>query len=243
MIYVGKAVNLRERVRSHSTSKVAFEYNLMAQTVEVDYKETGNELIALLLESEEIARLKPIYNTQQKDALNPWVITSKKDAKGILRLRPEEKVWSDFSGGLIFNKAALKIELKKLQLLYNLCPRFIGLERTSGSCSSPRCNGICRAEEGKDIYNERVQKALLTLEAKKESFYIDLKGRTPYERSFVLVKEGIYLGYGFIPNDYQVTNLNELEVYLQHQEHTYFTSRSISQHLKKRGVQKVEIHV
>ncbi len=147
IIYVGKAINIKKRVKSHFSSKLSFEKELCNATDKVTYEETGNELIALLKESQEIYALQPKYNTQQTEVINPWVIVKKVDAKGVVRLKPEEKSYDDFEHRITFNRASVLQKLKLLQVLYRLCPRFIGLERTAGSCSNPKCLGICRGEE------------------------------------------------------------------------------------------------
>jgi DNA polymerase-3 subunit epsilon len=40
------------------------------------------------------------------------------------------------------------------------------------------------------------------------------KGRHADEEAFVLVKNGVYLGYGFVARDIQITNPEALEAYL-----------------------------
>ncbi len=241
VIYVGKAIDLKKRVISHFKSKLRFERELTDATASVDYCETGNELIALLKESDEIRILQPAYNTQQIDDASPWVITSRKDAKGILRIYPEEKNFTDNSHSLSFNRESVISTLKMLQILYQLCPRFLGVERTAGSCSSKVCKGICRGEEDKAMYNLRVAAAQQSLKAKTESFYIALKGRNDLERAFVLVKDGLYLGYGFVSNELTIDSIEDLEACLISQVDTYFTNRSITQYINKHKGCKVSL--
>lgn len=47
--YVGKAIRLRDRVRSHFNSKTAKEQNLCANTLKVDFVYTGSNLITVLV--------------------------------------------------------------------------------------------------------------------------------------------------------------------------------------------------
>ena len=238
VIYVGKAIDIKQRVASHFKSKLSFERILSEKTKTVEFSETGNELIALLKESSEIQYLKPEYNTQQINDLNPWVIEDKIDSKGILRLLPIEKNYTDFENTISFNRASVIEKLKLMQLLFNLCLRFLNIERTSGSCSYKRCKGICRGEESRSSYNERAKNAFKSIRLSQESYYLKLKGRNASERSFILVKDGIYQGYGFVPESSTINSIEDLEAYIITQANTYFTSRSISQYLKKRGVEK-----
>lgn len=46
------------------------------------------------------------------------------------------------------------------------------------------------------------------------SFRDKQKGRNTNEEAFVLVKNGLYLGYGFIDNEVQITHADELEHHL-----------------------------
>ena len=75
LIYIGKSKNIRSRVMSHlsnNRSKRAME--MRENIVTIDWEPTGNELIALLKESEEIKRDKPIYNRAQRRSGFQWGI-------------------------------------------------------------------------------------------------------------------------------------------------------------------------
>jgi DNA polymerase-3 subunit epsilon len=75
-LYVGKAKNLRARVRTYFNGgdgrhKVG---RLVEEVAEVRYKETGSELRALILEAREIKRLLPRYNSAGRDERADWFI-------------------------------------------------------------------------------------------------------------------------------------------------------------------------
>jgi DNA polymerase III subunit epsilon len=75
-LYVGKAKNLRARVRTYFNGgdgrrKVG---RLVEEVAEVRYKETGSELRALILEAREIKRLLPRYNSAGRDERAGWFI-------------------------------------------------------------------------------------------------------------------------------------------------------------------------
>ncbi|MCE2754737.1 MAG: DEDD exonuclease domain-containing protein [Ignavibacteriae bacterium] len=69
ILYVGKAKNLKERVRSYFQAgaqhpqKIA---RMVKQVHAIHHEVTGTELAALLLESKEIKRIKPQFNTASK---------------------------------------------------------------------------------------------------------------------------------------------------------------------------------
>jgi DNA polymerase-3 subunit epsilon len=63
VIYIGKSNNIRKRVLSHFNNKKSRRQIDMRNAIsDISFEETGNELIALLLESEEIKKQKPFRN-------------------------------------------------------------------------------------------------------------------------------------------------------------------------------------
>ena len=69
LIYVGKAINLRNRVRSyfHTTVDSTKTERLVAEIADLEWIITDNELEALLLESNLVKRHKPRFNIRLKD--------------------------------------------------------------------------------------------------------------------------------------------------------------------------------
>lgn len=242
IIYVGKAINIAKRVRSHFTSRLAFEKELCQATKSIEFEETGSETIALLLESYYIRDLKPIFNTQQKEVIDPYIITSKEDSKGILRIQAIQKSYKDSENEFYYNRDSAMDHIRVMQRKYKLCRRFTGIERTAGKCSDMVfCKGICRHLEMKEDYNRRVKEALQYIEGQRPSFILKLKGRNLFETGFVLVKRGIYHGYGFVDAESQINSIHDIESFSNNHPHTYFTSRIIDQYFKshKRSAENI----
>ncbi|WP_338039490.1 hypothetical protein [Maribacter litopenaei] len=86
IIYIGKAINIKKRVLGHFYDKSTKEISLCAETAYLDFEETGNELIALLLESAEIKKHYPKFNRAQKRKIQQYAIFSYEDRNGILHL-------------------------------------------------------------------------------------------------------------------------------------------------------------
>lgn len=66
-LYVGKAINLRDRVAGHFTSAANYARKfdgLLERTAAIEHRVLGSELAALLAESETIRALQPSYNVQ-----------------------------------------------------------------------------------------------------------------------------------------------------------------------------------
>ena len=68
IIYVGKAIDIKQRVISHFYDKARKEITMSLEVVEVKFTETGSELLALLLESSEIKKHFPKFNRKQRRA-------------------------------------------------------------------------------------------------------------------------------------------------------------------------------
>lgn len=233
IIYVGKAKNISTRVKSHLSSDLPFERELCAETFSIDYEKTGSETIALLLESHYITSLQPQYNSQQKEILNPYTIVSKEDSKGILRIQAIEKSYSDSENEFYYNRQSALLKILEVQRKFNLCRRFTGIEKTAGKCSDRIfCKGICQGKEKRKSYNKRVKLALEYLYEQRPSFIIKLRGRTIHESGLILVKHGIYHGFGYIDNDTIINSIADIESYIKPYQHNYFTSRIIDQHLR-----------
>lgn len=242
VIYVGKAINILRRVRSHFSSKDAFEKSLYQKTVTVDFEETGSEMIALLLESHYIQNLKPKYNSQQKEILDPYIITSKIDSKGILRIQPVQKSYTDTENEFYYNRDSVLKKIAEIQQRFSLCKRFTGIERTAKKCSDPVfCKGICQELEDKAEYNLRVKAALKYIDDQRPSYMIKLKGRNRFETGFVMVKNGLYQGYGFIDADTSINSTADMEGFIKNLTHNYFTSRIVDQYHngKKRSIDNI----
>jgi DNA polymerase III subunit epsilon len=75
-LYVGKAKNLKNRVRTYFNGGDGRRkiWRLVEETAEVRCEETGSELYALILEAREIRRLLPRYNTVGRGEEKSWFI-------------------------------------------------------------------------------------------------------------------------------------------------------------------------
>lgn len=103
ILYVGKAVNLRARVRSYfhaSTANQPKLQRLAATVADLDFIVTASELEALILESNLIKRHKPKYNVRLKDDKRyPYVkVTWQEDFPKILIVRRMERDGARYFG-------------------------------------------------------------------------------------------------------------------------------------------------
>lgn len=236
ILYIGKAVRLRERVRSHFNDKTKRETDLCAHTFTIDHVHTGSNLVAELLETDEIFKFKPRFNIAQKNSTKPYIITTSENKKGYLKFSIIRKDYSDSVNEVSYNRKSVVKRLKEVCELFNLCPKFCGFHRNLGKCDHTDftdCTGACIEEEMVETYNLRVKQADKYLNNCFKNFAIKVHGRNTTETGFVLVRDGIYQGYGFLGTSDQIASADDFEHYLKRMAHTYQTSRIIGSFIEK----------
>ncbi|MBK8584044.1 MAG: GIY-YIG nuclease family protein [Bacteroidetes bacterium] len=88
-VYVGKSNNIRKRVLSHFSNKQSKKAIELRNSIkDISFEETGNELIALLLESEEIKKIQPVFNRMQKEQLSIMAFFQRSMKPDILHCSP-----------------------------------------------------------------------------------------------------------------------------------------------------------
>jgi len=186
-------------------------------TVNITFEETGSELVALLLESSEIKHDYPIYNRAQRRNNEGFGIFSYEDRSGLIHL-----AWNSLKNVpnpimKFYNTTESRLFLERLCDEFELCPKYCHLQSNVNSCfhyQIKKCKGICRGEESLESYNERVKKAIDYMSNDTKSYLIPQKGRNEEEKSFVLIENGVYQGYGFVDFEQQVSSLSELKEFL-----------------------------
>ena len=242
LIYIGKSKNIKKRVNQHFTGTNSKSKKIQRDVYAVTYEETGNELIALLKESEEIKVNKPIYNRAQRKSIFQYALYSFKNEKGYLALRVEKadgrkKEITSFTSLQEGKNALFRITEK-----YHLCQKINGLYETKNACFQYKikeCNGACIGEESPEIYNEKVQDFLAENSFENQNMVIVDRGRTHNERSAVLIESGIYKGYCFYHLNYQINNIEILKNIIISMQHNRDTKTIIQTYLRKRKVMKI----
>ena len=227
---------------NHFYDKKNKEYALGQHTYIIDYELTGNELIALLAEAEQIQKHYPRFNKAQKKPVAPYRIISYTNRRGILQLVIDRTPTTNNAIEIFYNRADAVLRLEQLCTDYQLCPRYCNLQNTTEKCSHYKikyCLGICDKKESVALYNIRVQQALAALQKEQQNYIIKERGRTLDEQSFVLVKEGLYRGFGFIGQDDTIEHHDQFENYLQPRKHTFHTSKILKSYLLTKGKNNV----
>lgn len=212
VIYVGKAVNIKKRIAGHFTGD-AREWSrsrIRNEIHHISYELTGNELIALILESQQIRKLWPRYNQAQKFRAEEWGVFQYEDRNGLLRFsvnlvtRGSQPLIRFSTKGDTWNFLWQKVRE------HSLCPKLCGLQVAKGLCfeyQTGECKGACMGLETVKRYNRRVEKAIASFHEKGASVAIIGKGRDADEQSLVLVEDGAYFGFGFVGRDVSISDI------------------------------------
>lgn len=170
IIYVGKAVNLHNRVRSYFRKIVGRgpQIDKMVQQIaRFEYIVTDSELEALVLENNLIKEYSPKYNTMLKDDKTyPYIkVTVGEDYPRILFSREMKKDRSKYFGPYT-SAAAVKDTIDLMNKLYQLrtcnrkLPGDIGQERPCLNYHIRQCMAPCQGYISREEYRKRVDQAL-----------------------------------------------------------------------------------
>lgn len=242
LIYIGKSKNIKKRVNQHFTGTSRKCKKIQFEVYTVTYEETGNELIALLKESEEIKINKPIYNRAQRKTIFQWALYPIKDENGYLKLSLQK---TDFRKKEITSFASIqegKSALFKITEKYNLCQKINGLYETQNACFQYKikeCDGACIGEIAPEEYNSRVEEFIEASQFENENMVVIDKGRSLEERSAILIENGIYKGYCFYDLNYQITNIEVLRNIIIPMQNNRDTKNIIQAFLRKHRVMKI----
>lgn len=241
LIYVGKSINIHDRVLSHLNNNLHKRALEMKDAIAgVEFKLTGNELVALLMESAEIKKHQPFYNRQQRRTFFNCGLYSFTDDDGYINLKIMRIVdkltplytYSSLQEG--------RNHLFSLVENYRLCQKLCGLYDTSGACfhfQIHRCNGACLKKESSVDYNLRVNEALENYHFEQQNLFIIAQGREEGEKSVVKIEHGKYIGFGFIDEQLFNGNLSCLHDCIKHQPDNREVRQIINSHLKRKLVE------
>jgi DNA polymerase-3 subunit epsilon len=207
LIYIGKSRNLQQRISTHLSNNTTNRAMEMRDLIaDIDWDLTGSELIALLKESFEIKKNKPVYNRAQRRTSFRWGIFTFTDNSGYINYRYSNLDNEDTPVSVFSSKDKARGKLNSLVETYNLCQKLTGLYETDGACFHHQvgiCKGACCGKESPEEYNERAAKAIEEFVFTRRNFFVIDKGRDQEERCAVKIVNGKYAGYGYF-------NINEM---------------------------------
>lgn len=170
IIYVGKAISLKNRVRQYfrkgADGRAKIE-KMMPQVSYFEYIVTDSELEALVLENNLIKEHTPKYNTMLKDGKTyPFIkVTVSDDFPRLVFSRQMKKDKSKYFGPYT-SAQAVRDTIDLLQKLYRIrscnrvLPRDAGKQRPCLNYHIKQCDAPCMGGVSKEDYNKNVEMAL-----------------------------------------------------------------------------------
>jgi len=216
IIYVGKSKNIRERVISHFRNDAGTSVNLKMndQIHNISYDVTGDELIALLKESDEIKRWMPQFNRIQRRQKYRYGIFLEKDQAGyydfdIELLNPERHPIHKFR-----TKQRAENFLGNLMTKNDIAPTF-------------------KKKYDAKAYNKRVISSVSRYRFPHKNFLIIGHGRVLDERSVVQVENNNYVGFGFFDPVVTGSDLESIRSVVEPYRNNPDVSRIILSYMRK----------
>lgn len=188
VIYVGKAISLKNRVRQYfqkSRNKRLKIYSMVPQVSRFEYIVTDSEVEALVLESNLIKEYRPKYNTMLMDDKSyPFIqITVEEEFPRILYAHRMRKDRSAYFGPYP-NAMAVHETIDVVRKLYRIrdcsrrLPEDTGRERPCLYYHIQQCDAPCQRDGiSKEAYGKRIQEALKFLGGKQEPVIEELTSR------------------------------------------------------------------
>lgn len=185
IIYVGKAISLKNRVRQYfqKSRNLGIKKEQMVEQIErFEYIVTDSELEALVLESNLIKEHKPKYNTMLKDDKNyPFIkVTTGEEFPRIMTARSMKKDKSKYFGpytsaGAVKDVIELTRKLYHLRTCSRVLPQDIGKERPCLYYHIKQCYGPCQGYVSKEAYREQVDALLEFMNGNHKNVMKDLE--------------------------------------------------------------------
>ena len=186
IIYVGKAISLKNRVRQYfqSSKNHSSKVKSMVKNIKsFEYIITDSELEALILECNLIKKYRPKYNVLLRDDKTyPYIkVTVNEDFPRVLKVRRVLRDKAKYFGPYT-NVEAVNDTLEVIRNIYPIRTCNVDIERAIKNNMRPclnlhikRCVGPCTGNVSKEEYNKMIEEILLFLSGKEEKLIEILK--------------------------------------------------------------------
>ncbi len=237
LLYIGKSVDIKNRVRSHFTqAHTSTKESVLTQLVSyIEFETTTGELSALLREATLIKELAPAYNRMLRRTSRLAVFKRKTESTGYMSgsLFYQETLdilSVDYIDGIFRSMAGGKAVINKAIEEFKLCPKLLGFEKGKGCCFQHHlgnCRGACIKKEAFEEYNKRFMEAFQKIRIKswpfKGSITVPEDPEAEEGSAFVIDQWRILKKIDYTPEGYSETTFD--------QPFDYDTYRILSKHL------------
>ncbi len=206
VLFLSKGRNLRKRVIELLTKDLDhIKYDPLRHAIQdITYDVTGSELIAQLLETEEVIKQQPSYNPAQRRRNYRYGVYHFTDDWGFINLhvdmltnRTEERPLVEFTT----RKSATAV-LKRMVNRHGLYSALCGLgENGNGS----------RPDIPPSVYNSRLNQLLEKYQYDNPNFFIIGEGRSHHEQSVVWIENHRFMGCGYFEPEYIENDIESIK--------------------------------
>ncbi|XZF13758.1 exonuclease domain-containing protein [Chitinophagaceae bacterium MMS25-I14] len=220
IIYIGKAVNLKKRVKSHFSNNKANKQkqDFLREIHRISFRACATDLMAHILESVEIRRLWPVHNRSQKGYLPRFGLFAYEDQTGYRRLTIE-RTRTHMQPFYTFNTLMEGQHLLKQMIAeFGLCPRLCNIAKVADcekGVMAEGCSGTCNILDGPGKYNDRVSDAINWVQQYLPTFALLDKGLDATEQSCILIRKGNIYGMGYIREEKLLNDIDKLQEQLE----------------------------
>ncbi len=188
IIYIGKAKNLRHRVRSYFNSPHSHDRKtsrLIAAASDFDLIVTDSEIEALILEANLVKEHHPRYNINLKDDKHfPYIkVTTREPFPRLLVVRRLEKDGSRYFGPYT-NSKSMRRTITFLSRLFKIRTCHLTIPHPSGKVQKVcldfhigRCGGPCENLQSQEDYSRNIDSVIMFLMGRSEALIKELSAR------------------------------------------------------------------
>lgn len=219
IIYIGKSIDIKKRIKQHLGNGRERMLYFFKQLKIVN---TSCELMALLYESQEIKKHRPIYNRRLRKAKSRYFIHENINDSGYNYL----SINSVEENSLLVFDSLLKAK-RQVQYLtdkFSLCDKINLLEKTNKSCFKyhlKMCHGACINNEESHNYNTRFYEAINSFQHFPKKCTLEFQSDKLI--TFVEISNHVVIAYG-------IKNKSRFEVEFQSNDELrivkYFSRRN-----------------
>jgi len=242
IIYIGKSKNIKRRINQHFTGSDKKSMALQREVEHLNFEITGMEMIALLLENEEIKLHKPKYNRALKKNIYTHALYPITDDHGYIHLKLTKADGRKKHIMTFSNRDSGKSFLRRISEANGLCEKYTGIYTGKGSCFKyeiQECAGACVEKESKETYNERVRSIIEKYTFRNKNMLLIGYGRTKGERSVVLIENSEFKGFGFFKLNHQISKLSIIKSLITPMQHNKDAQHIIQTEMRRNRKLKV----
>lgn len=170
-IYIGKAANIRKRVKDHFDQRNFFAKDtaLMGKTQNIETIIVDSEIEALILEANLIKKYKPAFNSQWKDDKDHLYIKITRDGfPKVLSVRKKNLKGAKIYFGPFPSASKVRTTLKVLRKIFPYSNCRLGQKRPCLHYHLGLCPGVCVGAVSLADYRKNIKKLIPFLQGKKD---------------------------------------------------------------------------